>query len=111
VKARVRDAQSGLIQAQLSTLDYLERQIQSDVKKAYAAWTASLTNPRSNGSLFCRQKKLRSPTARIPVGVGHQPGRFNAMNLMQTAKRAWDDAAWTSQRRYVALTVATGTLP
>ena len=111
VKARVKDARSGLQQAQLD-LEYLERQIQSDVKKAYEAWTASLDESQSLGEAYQAAKKSYDAQRReYRLGLVTNLDVLNAMNLMQTAKRAWDDAGVESQRRYVALVVATGALP
>ncbi|MBP9699280.1 MAG: TolC family protein, partial [Elusimicrobia bacterium] len=111
VAARVRDAQSGLIQAQLS-LSYLERQIQSDVKKAYSAWTASLDESDALQQAYYAAKKSYDAQKReYRLGLVTNLDVLNATNLMQTAKRAWDDAQVDVQRRYVALIVATGSLP
>ncbi len=111
VAARVRDAQSGLIQAQLS-LSYLERQIQSDVKKAHAAWTASLNESDAlQQAYFAAKKSYEAQKREYRLGLVTNLEVINATNLMQTAKRAWDDAAVDVQRRYVALVVATGALP
>lgn len=111
VKARVSDARSGLQQAQLS-LDYLERQIQSDVKKAYEAWTASLEETRSlEEATLAAKKSYDAQRREYRLGLVTNLEVLNAMNLMQIAQRAWDDAGIESQRRYVALVVATGALP
>jgi outer membrane protein TolC len=111
VKARVRDARSGLQQAQLD-LDYLERQIRSDVKKAYEAWTASLEESQSLDEAYRAAKKSYDAQRReYRLGLVTNLDVLNAMNLMQVAKRAWDDAGVESQRRYVALVVATGAMP
>jgi outer membrane protein TolC len=111
VKARVKDARSGLQQAQLD-LDYLERQIQSDVKKAYEGWTASLEESQSLEEAYRAAKKSHDAQRReYRLGLVTNLDVLNAMNLMQTAKRAWDDVGVESQRRYVALVVATGALP
>lgn len=111
VAARVRDAQSGLIQAQLA-LSYLERQIQSDVKKAHAAWTSSLEESEAlRQAYFAAKKSYEAQKKEYRLGLVTNLDVINATNLMQTAKRAWDDATVDVQRRYVALTVATGTLP
>lgn len=111
VAARVRDAQSGLIQAQLS-LSYLERQIQSDVKKAHAAWTAALDESDAlQQAYFAAKKSYDAQKREYRLGLVTNLEVINATNLMQTAKRAWDDAAVDVQRRYVALVVATGALP
>ncbi|MBK8575869.1 MAG: TolC family protein [Elusimicrobia bacterium] len=111
VAARVKDARSGLQQAQLS-LDYLERQIQSDVKKAYEAWTASLEESQALGdATHAAQKSYDAQRREYRLGLVTNLDVINAMNLMQTAKRAWDDADVEAQRRYVALVVVTGALP
>ena len=111
VQARVKDARSGLQQAQLD-LEYLERQVQSGVRKAYEAWTASLDESTSLGEAYQAAKKSYDAQRReYRLGLVTNLDVLNAMNLMQTAKRAWDDAGVESQRRYVALVVATGALP
>lgn len=111
VAARVREARSGLQQAQLS-LEYLERQIQSDVKKAHTAWTSSLEESQSVEEAYRAAKKSYEAQRReYRLGLVTNLEVINAMNLMQIAKRAWDDAGIESQRLYVALIIATGTLP
>ncbi|MBL0059906.1 MAG: TolC family protein [Elusimicrobia bacterium] len=83
VKARVADARSGLQQAQLS-LDYLERQIQSDVKKAYEAWTASLEESQSLEEAYQASKKSYDAQRReYRLGLVTNLDVLNAMNLMQ----------------------------
>jgi outer membrane protein TolC len=111
VAARVREARSVLQQAKLS-LNYLERQIQSDVKKAHAAWTSSLEESQSLEAAYRAAKKSYEAQRReYRLGLVTNLDVLNAMNLMQIAKRAWDDADIESQRLYVALIVTTGALP
>jgi outer membrane protein len=111
VNARVREALSGLTQAQL-TLDYLERQIQSEVKKAHAAWTASLEESLSlQEAYFAAKKSYDAQKREYRLGLVTNLDVLNATTLMQTDKRAWDDADIEAQRRYVTLIVTTGALP
>ncbi|MBL8023765.1 MAG: TolC family protein [Elusimicrobia bacterium] len=111
VKARVNEARSILTQAQL-TLEQAERSVQSDVKKAYAAWTSSLDEaPPLAEAYRTAQKSYEAQRREYRLGLVTNLDVLNAMNLMQAAKRALDDASVESQRRQVALGVATGTLP
>ncbi|MBL0059601.1 MAG: TolC family protein [Elusimicrobia bacterium] len=111
VSARVKEAKSGLEQAQ-QTLGHMERQVRTDVKKSFESWTASREEAQALEEAYgASQKSYEAQRREYRLGLVTNLDVLNAMNLMQAAKRAWIDARVEVKRRYVALIISTGALP
>ncbi len=111
VSARVKEARSGLEQAE-QTLAQLERQVRTDVKKSFESWTASREEAKALEEAYeAARKSYEAQRREYRLGLVTNLDVLNAMNLMQAAKRAWIDARVEVKRRQVALIVSTGVLP
>lgn len=111
VAAQVREARSQLEQAK-QTLSYLERNVQSEVRKAYLAWSSSREELGPLQDAYAAaQKSYEAQKRDYRLGLVTNLDVLTALNFMQATKRAWDNAGVEAQRRYVALRIAAGELP
>lgn len=111
VTARVNEARSILEQSR-QTLAHLERDVRSQVKRAYIYWRSSLEEDQSLENAYRAAKKsYEAQLKEYRLGLVTNLDVNNALALMQTAKRAWDETRVETKRRYITLTLATGVLP
>ncbi len=111
VNARAREAESQYRQSRLRYED-VSRRAETDVRKAHENWTAAVEEIAVLEEAYNAAKKSHDAQSKeYRLGLVTNLEVIQALNVLQASKKDWDDARFEAKRQYVALLVATETLP